>query len=77
MGSSRLYVVRAVMRHYGDDLRQLASLPAGWDALWRTLPVSGQPGESAFDNLSSAQQNAVNRVLTIILKSLAAYERKG
>jgi cytochrome c peroxidase len=76
MGSSRLYVVRAVMRHYGDELRQLVALPAGWDALWPTLPVSGQPGEPAFDHLSPAQQDAVNRVLTTILKSLAAYERK-
>jgi cytochrome c peroxidase len=76
MGSSRLYVVQAVMRYYGHALRQLVALPAGWEALWPTLPVSGQPGEPAFDHLSPDQQDAVNWVLTSILKSIAAYERR-
>lgn len=76
MGSSRLYVVRAVMQHYGAVLRQVASLPAGWEALWPTLPPHGQPGEAAFDTLPMAQREAVNRVFVLILKCLAAYERR-
>jgi len=76
MGSSRLYVVRTVMQHYGAELRQLSTLPEGWEALWPTLPVSGQPGEVAFDTLPLAQQEAVNRVLSLILKCIAAYERQ-
>ena len=76
MGSSRVYVVRGVMRHYGDELAQLASLPAAWATLWPTLPESGMPGEPAFDHLPAAHQEAVNRVFTTILKAIAAYERQ-
>lgn len=76
MDSSRLYVVRAVMRHYGRDLAQLVVLPAGWEALWATLPDSGKPGEATFDALPATQQEAVNRVFSSILKLIAAYERK-
>lgn len=76
MGSSRLYVVRAVMQHYGAALRQLAPLPDGWDVLWPTLPVHGQPGEEAFDTLPPAHHEAVTRVFVLILKCLAAYERR-
>jgi cytochrome c peroxidase len=76
MGSSRLYVVRAVMRHYTPELTRLVALPTGWDTLWPTLPGSGKPGDPAFDNLSPPQKDAVNRVLTTILKSIGAYERQ-
>lgn len=75
MGSSRLHVVRTVMRLYGAELRQFASLPEGWESLWPTLPAAGQPGDAAFDTLPAAHQEAVNRVYTTILKCLAAYER--
>jgi cytochrome c peroxidase len=76
MGSSRLYVVRVVMQSYGPELSQLESLPEGWGALWPTLPLSGQPGEPAFDALTAVHQEAVNRVFTTILKCIAAYERQ-
>jgi len=76
MGSSRLYVVRAVMQYYGAAFRQLEPLPETWDTLWPTLPSAGQPGEPAFDMLPLAHQEAVNRVFTTILKCLAAYERQ-
>lgn len=76
MGASRLHVVRTVMQYYGAVLRQLAPLPADWERLWPTLPPAGQPGEPAFDGLPAAQQEAVNRVYTLILKCLAAYERR-
>lgn len=76
MGSSRLHVVRIVMQYYGAALRQFASLPAGWETLWPTLPPAGQPGDAAFDALPEAQQEAVNRVYTTLLKCLAAYERR-
>ncbi|MGE3537942.1 MAG: cytochrome-c peroxidase [Candidatus Tectimicrobiota bacterium] len=76
MASSRLYVIRIVMRYYGDALRQLGVLPPDWDSLWPSLPAAGQLGEAAFDNLPAAQQEAVNRVYVTILKCLAAYERQ-
>lgn len=76
MGSSRLYVVRAVMQHYGSELAVLTSLPAGWDVLWPTLPGAGQPGDRAFDDLPTTQQDAVNRVFASIVKLIAAYERQ-
>ena len=76
MGSSRLHVVHTVMRHYGRDLSQVATLPADWDVLLPTLPRSGKPGEAAFDTLSHAHQHAVNQVFTTILKCIAAYEQR-
>ena len=76
MGSSRLYVVRTVMRHYGPDLARLARLPADWATLWPKLPEAGKPGDAAFDALPAASQGAVNQVFVLILKCLAAYERR-
>lgn len=76
MGSSRLYVVRAVMQHYGDALRQIIELPTGWTATWPQLPPAGRPGEAVFDRLPPEQQKAVNRVFAAVLKSIAAYEHK-
>lgn len=76
MASSRLYVVRTVMRHYGPDLAALIALPAGWDALWPTLPEAGKPGAPAFDALPAAHQEAINRVFTGIVKTIAAYEQR-
>ena len=75
MGSSRLYAVRAVMRHYGPALQEVVELPPGWEALWPQLPQAGQPGEAAFDGLPLEQQTAVNRVFSAMLKCIAAYER--
>jgi cytochrome c peroxidase len=76
MGSSRLYVVHSVMRHYGRELEQLVHLPASWETRWPTLPAAGQPGEPAFDQLSTGDQEQVNRVFSSILKVIAAYERR-
>ncbi|ETX05356.1 MAG: hypothetical protein ETSY2_23425 [Candidatus Entotheonella gemina] len=76
MGSSRLYVVRAVMQHYEQALKQIVELPSGWASMWRQLPPAGQPGEAAFDRLPPDRQAAVNRVFATILKCIAAYERK-
>lgn len=76
MGSSRLHVVHTVMRHYGETLAQLARLPSDWAKSWPKLPISGKPGDAAFDTLPTASQDAVNRVFATILKCLAAYERR-
>jgi cytochrome c peroxidase len=76
MGSSRLHVVRAVMQHYAAELAEITALPAGWDALWPTLPAAGRPGEAAFDALPIEQQEAVNRLFATIVKLIAAYERQ-
>jgi cytochrome c peroxidase len=76
MGSSRLHVVRVVMQYYGPEFSQLWPLPEDWGALWPSLPPAGQPGESMFDTLPPAHQEAVNRVFITILKCLAAYERQ-
>jgi cytochrome c peroxidase len=76
MGASRLFVVQAVMRHYGSALAAVAAWPVGWDALWPALPAAGKPGEPAFDTLPPAHQEAVNQVFITILKVIAAYERQ-
>ena len=76
MDASRLHVVRVVMRHYGRELAQLVRFPDGWESLWPTLPVTGKPGEPAFDRLPMAHQEQANRVFSDILKVIAAYERR-
>ncbi len=76
MGSSRLYVVRTVMRHYGAELDQVSPLPPGWQSLWPSLPAAGQPGDTAFETLPATHRNAVNQVFVTILKCIAAYERQ-
>ncbi len=75
MASSRLFVVQAAMQLYGAELRSVATLPAGWEALWPTLPTSGQPGDASFDMLPPAHQEAVNQVFASIGRVIAAYER--
>jgi len=76
MGSSRLFVVKAAMRHYGRELGQFIKFPKGWMALWPDLPESGKPGDPAFDTLSPAQKDAVNQVFSSTLKVIAAYEMR-
>ena len=76
MASSRLYVVKHVMRRYGPRLRKLARLPDGWEALWPKLPEAGKPGDLAYDGLTEAQKRAVDTVFTTVLKVIAAYERR-
>ena len=76
MGSSRLHVIKTVMRHYGRELRELIEFPAGWDVLWPRLSDSGKPGDPGYDDLSPREKVAVNRVFSSILKIIAAYEMK-
>jgi cytochrome c peroxidase len=76
MGSSRLYVARSAMRDYGRELAQVAPLPAVWEQIWSSLPEMGKPGDTAFDRLPAAHQDAVNQVFVLVLKCLEAYERR-
>ncbi|HEY7715146.1 MAG TPA: cytochrome c peroxidase [Candidatus Binatia bacterium] len=76
MGSSRLHVVKTVMRHYKGELVKLVRLPEGWNKLWPRLPDFGQPGDSQFDRLRNSDKEKVNRVFASVLKVIAAYERK-
>jgi cytochrome c peroxidase len=76
MGSSRSYVVKAVMRHYQSDLAKLVKFPAGWNKLWPRLPDSGKPGDPQFDRLPNNDKEKVNRVFASVLKAIAAYEQK-
>jgi cytochrome c peroxidase len=76
MGSSRLHVVKTVMRHYKGELVKLVRLPEGWNKLWPRLPDFGKPGDSQFDRLRNSDKEKVNRVFASVLKVIAAYERK-
>jgi cytochrome c peroxidase len=76
MGSSRLYVVKTVMRHYKPELINLIRLPEGWNNLWPRLPDFGKPGDSQFDRLRNSDKEKINKVFASILKVIAAYERK-
>jgi cytochrome c peroxidase len=76
MGSSRLHVVKTVMRHYSRELSTLVKLPSGWNKLWPRLSESGKPGDARFDRLSAEEKKAVDKVFASILKTIAAYERR-
>jgi cytochrome c peroxidase len=76
MGSSRLYVVKTVMRHYKPELINLIRLPERWNNLWPRLPDFGKPGDSQFDRLRYSDKEKINKVFASILKVIAAYERK-
>jgi cytochrome c peroxidase len=76
MGSSRLHVVKTVMRHYKGELVKLIKLPQGWNKLWPRLPDSGKPGDSQFNRLLNSDKEKVNKVFADVLKVIAAYERK-
>ncbi|MBS2025123.1 MAG: hypothetical protein JST92_22210 [Deltaproteobacteria bacterium] len=41
------------------------------------LPAQGKPGDAAFDGLSAAERDSVNRVFANLGKAIEAYERKN
>jgi len=77
MGSSRLRIAHriAALPAYRDTYEAVfGALPALADAA--RFPSDGRPGEPAFDGMSPADQDAVNRVAANVGKALEAYQRK-
>ncbi len=71
--ASRLFVLHRIRVQYASMYNTLfhgTPLPAP-----EGLPLSGKPGDAAYDALSDAQKQDVTRVFVNVGKALAAYER--
>jgi cytochrome c peroxidase len=74
MASSRLFVAHVVADHYASAYAAVfGPLPALADTT--RFPAAGRPGDAAYDNMTSADQDAVTRVYVNIGKAIEAYER--
>ncbi|MYC77045.1 cytochrome-c peroxidase [Candidatus Poribacteria bacterium] len=71
---TRLQYAHLIKRHYEVEYEVLfGTLPELEDAA--RFPPNGKPGDAAFDNMSKADQVAVNTVFVNIGKAIEAYER--
>ena len=71
---TRLQYAHLVHRHYQADYEAVfGGLPELGDP--KRFPPNGKPGDPAFDNMSKADQIAVNTVFANIGKAIEAYER--
>ena len=71
---TRLQYAHLIKRHYEAEYEAVfGTLPELEDAT--RFPPNGKPGDSAFDNMSEADQIAVNTVFANIGKAIEAYER--
>lgn len=71
---TRLQYAHLIHRHYKTDYEAVfGTLPELEDAT--RFPANGKPGDSRFDNMSEADQIAVNTVFANIGKAIEAYER--
>ncbi|HYQ03499.1 MAG TPA: cytochrome c peroxidase [Polyangiaceae bacterium] len=73
MASSRLSVLHFMADHYRDGYESVFG-PLGDVASW---PASGKPGDAAYDALSDATKDEVNRMFSNVGKALDAYMRKN
>ena len=75
MNGTRLLVAHAIYDHYRADYEVVfGPLPALSDL--NRFPATGKPGDAAFDGMSAADQDAINRVFANYGKAIAAYERR-
>lgn len=71
---TRLQYAHLIKRHYEAEYEAIfGTLPELEDAT--RFPPNGKPGDAAFDNMSKADQVAVNMVFVNIGKAIEAYER--
>ncbi|MCY3723191.1 MAG: cytochrome-c peroxidase [Candidatus Poribacteria bacterium] len=71
---TRLQYAHLIKRHYAVKYEAVfGALPELEDAT--RFPPQGKPGDRAFDNMSEADQIAVNTVFANIGKAIEAYER--
>ena len=71
---TRLQYAHLIKQHYEAEYeRVFGTLPELEDAT--RFPPNGKPGDSAFDNMTEADQIAVNTVFANIGKAIEAYER--
>ena len=71
---TRLQYAHLIKRHYEAEYETVfGTLPELEDAT--RFPSNGKPGDSTFDNMSKADQIAVNTIFANIGKAIEAYER--
>lgn len=74
MAGTRLQYAHVIYAHYKAEYEAVfGPLPNLEDT--DRFPVDGKPGEPAFDNMSEADQFAINRVFANIGKAFEAYQR--
>jgi cytochrome c peroxidase len=74
MGSSRLYVAHRIADFHGAEYEAVfGALPDLADVA--RFPAAGQPGDAAWDAMSAADQETVNRIFSNAGKAIEAYER--
>lgn len=74
MAGSRLGVAHRVASTYAKPYEALfGPLPDLADT--KRFPLSGKPGDAAYDGMTAADREAVTRVFVNVAKSIAAFER--
>lgn len=74
MGSSRLFVAHRVWDMHRTDYEAVfGALPDLSDTV--RFPAAGAPGDAAWDGMSAADQDAINRVFSNVGKAIEAFER--
>jgi cytochrome c peroxidase len=75
-GGNRLQLVRSLLQHYPQEMQALFGAPPALPATPADAGPLGTPQErQAWQQLTPAQRDAVNRVFAQLGKSIAAYER--
>jgi cytochrome c peroxidase len=74
MNSSRLFIAHVIADHYAAQYEAIfGPLPPLADTT--RFPAAGRPGDSTYDGMTAADQNAVTRVYVNVGKSIEAFER--
>jgi cytochrome c peroxidase len=75
MGFTRLEIAHRVKQSYASTYEAVFGPLPPLDDTTR-FPAAGKPGDAAFDQMAPADQDAINRLVSNVGKSLEAYERK-
>lgn len=76
IGSSRIALVRRMASAYSAELAAaFPTLSVASESELATLPMSGAPGDPAYDALPAVTKDRVTAIAVAAAKSIAAYER--
>jgi cytochrome c peroxidase len=75
LGFTRLELAHAIANGYADKYEAIFGVLPPLSDMTR-FPPAGAPGDAAFDDMSSADQIAINRIAANVGKAIGAYLRK-